>query len=73
MLSAARFQRLITGGIADMEALNRLPQIIQTNKQFAKSIQVTLAALREFCGAAEEAMVPASIVYNQKTYPKRRR
>lgn len=50
-----------------------LPADRSDQQQLTKSIQVTLAALREFCPAAEEAMVPATIVYDQKTYDKRRR
>ncbi|THW10868.1 hypothetical protein D6D24_07604 [Aureobasidium pullulans] len=53
--------------------LEALEFTVPTNKQLTKSIQVTPAALREFCPAAEEAMVPATIVYDQKTYDKRRR
>ncbi|TIA08798.1 hypothetical protein D6C80_09024 [Aureobasidium pullulans] len=49
-----------------------LPLIIQNNKQLKDCIKVTLAAVKAFCLAAEEAMVLPTVVQDNNTYDKRR-
>ncbi|THW71037.1 hypothetical protein D6D19_07472 [Aureobasidium pullulans] len=54
------------------QKLSLLPLIIQNNKQLKDCIKITLAAVRAFCLAAEEAMVLPTVVQDKNTYDERR-
>ncbi|THZ20045.1 hypothetical protein D6C89_07422 [Aureobasidium pullulans] len=54
------------------QKLSLLPLIIQNSKQLKDCISITLAAVKAFCLAAEEAMVLPTVIQDDKTYDKRR-